>query len=164
MDKTPILCSEDKPEFQNLINSLHSEYNPQTATETLLVENMARHQYLTERALRLQEDCLLQKEFDSQKFSLMLRYQMVNQRAFHKCLADLMKLQKQRKNDVLEAEERHRAKWNRAYGDRVREGDLEAIQIELELGMKPEKLPYHIRKMLGYVPQNPLNLNLKKVA
>ena len=158
------LPNENPQRFHDIFDALHAEHDPKTPTEALLVHGLARHSFLVERALRLQDDCLMSANFDDKKLNTLIRYQTTQQRAFHKCLSDLLKLQKQRKKDVIEAEERHRAKWNRSYGDRVREGDLEAIQIELELGMKPEKLPYHIKKMLGYIPQNPLNLNLKKVA
>ena len=65
--------------------------------------DMARHYWLIQRAIRLQEACL-QIELDeatlTRQLSLWMRYQTTNQRAFHRCLSDLMKLQKQRPADT----------------------------------------------------------------
>ncbi len=95
--------TENAPEFMRLIDDLITEHNPATPTERLLVMDMARHYWLIQRAIRLQEACL-QIELDeatlTRQLSLWMRYQTTNQRAFHRCLSDLMKLQKQRPADT----------------------------------------------------------------
>lgn len=58
-----VLPTEDPAAFEQLLDDLHTEHDPQIATEDLLVNDMARHYWLT-------------------------------QRAFHRCLADLLKLRK----------------------------------------------------------------------
>ncbi len=60
---------------------------------------MAQHRWLYQRAQRLQETTFDQETgqiVDTKLFSLYLRYANANERAFHKCLADLLKLRSQR--------------------------------------------------------------------
>ena len=95
--------TENAAEFMRLIDDLITEHHPATPTERLLVIDMARHYWLIQRAIRLQEACL-QIELDeatlTRQLSLWMRYQTTNQRAFHRCLGDLMKLRKQRPADT----------------------------------------------------------------
>jgi hypothetical protein len=93
-----LLPDEDYGQFQILIESLTAEHKPKTTTETLLVWDMAKHHWLTQRALRFQNEAMF-LAVDHQKLSLYLRYQTTQQRAFHRCLNDLLKLQKQRKSE-----------------------------------------------------------------
>ena len=91
-----LLAGEDAGQFQILVDSLIAEHKPKTTTETLLVWDIARHHWLTQRALRLQDEAFLSGSIDENKLKLFMRYQTTHQRAFHKCLNDLLKLQKQR--------------------------------------------------------------------
>ena len=52
-----VLPSENGELFTELCDNLLAEHAPATATERLLVVDMARHYWLTQRALRLQEAC-----------------------------------------------------------------------------------------------------------
>jgi hypothetical protein len=59
---------------------------------------MAQHRWLLDRATRLQETTLdpeTAQITDQKLFSLYLRYATTHERAFHKCLSDLLKLRKE---------------------------------------------------------------------
>jgi len=118
-----ILKCEDAEEFFALEAGLHAEHKPATVTEFLFVEKMAQHHWLSQRAINLQnitmEDDISMRDKERQ-FALYLRYQTTNDRAFHRCLHDLLKLraekrrteigfesQKQKQADEARKEERH---------------------------------------------------------
>jgi hypothetical protein len=86
---------ENRREFDELYDALRAEHAPSTPTEVLLVERMAQHFWLTQRAMRLQTKCI-EEDFptsdDNKGLPLYLRYQVTHERAFHKCLNDLLKL------------------------------------------------------------------------
>jgi hypothetical protein len=86
---------ENRREFDELYDALPAEHAPSTPTEVLLVERMAQHFWLTQRAMRLQTKCI-EEDFptsdDNKGLPLYLRYQVTHERAFHKCLNDLLKL------------------------------------------------------------------------
>ena len=90
-----VLVCEDQSAYDGLLNQLTTDHNPADTTETLLVTGMAQHRWLFDRANRLQESCFNQEtaEITDQKlFALYMRYATTHERAFHKCLADLLKL------------------------------------------------------------------------
>ena len=95
-----VLPEEDAEAFNQFQLDLQIEHDPQTPTEDLLVADMARHYWLTQRALRLQDGLLATHDLDEpatqKQLALFMRYQTTNQRAFHRCLNDLLKLRKQR--------------------------------------------------------------------
>ncbi len=93
------LPGESADAFHNLQESLRSEHNPATPTETFLVESMAQHYWLQQRAIRLQGLC-----FDEagacaaeKELGLYLRYQTTHERAFHKALNMLLKLRAEKR-------------------------------------------------------------------
>ncbi|MBV9296510.1 MAG: hypothetical protein JO145_13155 [Acidobacteriaceae bacterium] len=99
-----VLPAENAEVYENLLLSLRLEHKPSTPTEAILVEKMAQHHWLSQRAMTLQnillKDALLTPENEKQ-FQLFLRYQTTNDRAFHKCLNDLLKLRaEQRKAQI----------------------------------------------------------------
>ena len=97
-----VLPSENTREFIGLMDDLHAEHKPATSTERLLVMDMVRHYWLLQRAIRLQEECFARGLDDvalEKQLALYMRYQTTNQRAFHRCLSDLLKLQRQRPAD-----------------------------------------------------------------
>jgi hypothetical protein len=95
-----VLPDEDAAAFAQFADDLEAEHEPATPTEVLLVAGMARHHWLTQRALRLQDELFATGDLDDpgvqKQLALFIRYQTTNQRAFHRCLNDLLKLQKQR--------------------------------------------------------------------
>jgi len=88
-----LLGSEDEFEYASLVLGLQEEYQPATPAEHLLVQKMAQHHWLSQRAMRLQTRYL----DDEKQFALFLRYQTTNDRGFSKCLNDLLKLRAERR-------------------------------------------------------------------
>ena len=95
---TLIIPGEDQAEFDELLKALLSDHQPASATEELLVLEMAQSWWLTQRALRLQNECFTDGGVDEKRLSLFLRYQTTHERAFHKALNALIRLQKDRRN------------------------------------------------------------------
>jgi hypothetical protein len=103
---------ENREEFDELSNALRAEHAPSTPTEVLLVERMAQHFWLTQRAMRLQTKCI-EEDFptsdDNKGLPLYLRYQVTHERAFHKCLNDLLKLRaEKRKAEIGFESQKHK--------------------------------------------------------
>jgi hypothetical protein len=99
-----VLACENQGQYDALLSALTEEQNPQDTTETLLVTAMAQHTWLLQRANRLQESCFEQETgqiTDQKLFSLYLRYATTHERAFHKCLNDLLKLRNQKSKEQI---------------------------------------------------------------
>ncbi|MBV9302562.1 MAG: hypothetical protein JOY62_16650 [Acidobacteriaceae bacterium] len=101
-----VLPCESQQEFDELKAALRNEHQPATPTETILVDKMAEHHWLTRRALRLQNAALA--EADDKSFALFLRYQTTNDRAFHRCLNDLVKLRAEKRKQEIGFESQRR--------------------------------------------------------
>ena len=95
---TLLLPDEDPAQFAAMLTSLQQSHAPADATEELLVADMAKFHWLSDRAIRLQTVAF--EENDMHKLALFLRYQTTNHRAFHKSLTTLLALQKQKKEFV----------------------------------------------------------------
>ena len=97
-----LLESESAADFAQLQDSLTAEHQPSTATELLLVQHLAEHSWLTDRALRLQTSCFNAEGIpDDKRLALYLRYQSTHQRAFHKCLNDLLRIRAERRRSEI---------------------------------------------------------------
>ena len=92
-----IIPGEDPAAFGALLADLLSDHQPADSTEELLVNTMAQSYWLSQRALRLQNNCFTENGVDQKGLSLFLRYGATHHRAFYKALADLQRLQKERK-------------------------------------------------------------------
>ncbi len=131
-----VLPTEDQEEFDTLLAGLRADHQPQNTTETLLVEKMARHHWLVERALRLQELTLsseLPMRDMERQFSLYLRYQTTHDRAFHKCLDQLLKLRaEKRKSEIgFESQRLKQAEQTRKDNIEKRKQDLHKLDLLL---------------------------------
>jgi hypothetical protein len=91
-----IVPGEDRAAFEALLHELLEEHDPVNATEALLVTEMAQSWWLSQRAIRLQNDCFSETGVDEKRLSLFLRYQTTHERAFHKALNTLIRLKKER--------------------------------------------------------------------
>ena len=91
---TLIIPGEDPAAFESLLESLLTEHQPANTTEELLVHQMAQSFWLGQRALRFQNDCFTENGVDEKRLALFLRYQTTHERAFHKALSALLRLQK----------------------------------------------------------------------
>ena len=96
-----VLHWEEESEYQSLFASLQSEHQPITPTEKLLVEKMAQSEWLRKRAVFLQATCFDYTSPSCQgqekQLALYLRYQTTHERAFHKALNTLIRLQQDRR-------------------------------------------------------------------
>ena len=121
-----LLPSESKQDFENLLAALRQDHQPANATEDILVERMAQHHWLSQRAIHLQtmllsDEGLIQQH--EKTFALYLRYQTTNERAFSKCLHDLLKLradQRKAENDARKAQAETRKQEQSAQGTGAR--------------------------------------------
>jgi hypothetical protein len=97
-----LLSWENAQEYDQLVVDLKSEHRPMSRTEMILVERMAQHHWLGNRAELLQSNCFHDDgSVDEKGLALYLRYQTTHERAFHKCLNDLLKLRaEKRKNEI----------------------------------------------------------------
>ena len=88
-----ILADESREDFDELHQGLVAEHLPETATEILLVESMAQHYWLMQRAIRLQTLSFDLEPAEAEKnLALFLRYQTTHERAFYKALNTFVKL------------------------------------------------------------------------
>jgi multidrug resistance efflux pump len=131
-----VLPSENQADFDELLASLRAEHQPSTITESILVDNMAQHHWLAQRAQRLQHvtisDDLPAKE-QERRFSLYLRYQTTNERAFHRCLADLLKLRAERRRAQIgfESQKQKQAQESRRESAEKRKHELHEFAVPL---------------------------------
>jgi hypothetical protein len=91
-----IIPGEDPAAFDALLAALVEEHQPANATEELLITEVAQSHWLSQRAIRLQNDCFTADGIDTKHLALFLRYQTTHQRAFHKALNTLIALQKRK--------------------------------------------------------------------
>jgi len=113
-----LLPGESQEDYTQLQTSLDCEWNPQHATEQILVTQMAEAHWKLRRIGNWQ-DGILQKcpnPFDpdipaevSKRMMLLQRYEVSERRAFHKGMEDLRRLQNERRKPI---EEENRALSN----------------------------------------------------
>jgi hypothetical protein len=93
-----LLEDEAQEAFDQLRAGLLAEHQPQTPTEILLVESMAQHYWLMQRAIRLQTLSFdLEAGEAEMNLALFLRYQTTHERAFYKALNTLVKLRAEKR-------------------------------------------------------------------
>ena len=124
-----VLPFEEQSQFDQLRADLIGEHQPVTPTERLLVEKMAQHLWLSQRALTFQDVTLSSRAplpERKSELALFLRYQTTHDRAFHKALNDLLKLRtEKRKAEIgFESQERKRAEETRRQANENRKREL----------------------------------------
>jgi hypothetical protein len=144
-----VLSCESPKEYAALLTGLREEHQPSTMTEQMLVEKMAQHFWLSQRAQRF-ADVSLETQDDKQ-LALYLRYQTTNDRAFHKCLDQLVKLRaEKRKQEIgFESQKQKQAAAERQqemHEARVRLANAKAEHLELDTEIRSiieARLPGH---------------------
>jgi hypothetical protein len=131
-----VLLWENQAEFDALLTGLRTEHQPATPTETALVEKMAQALWLGKRALLLQEltfNIEMPACIDEKQLALYIRYQTTHDRAFHKCLDQLLKLRaEKRKQEIgFESQERKRKENDHRTADQLRSEAAENRKQEL---------------------------------
>ena len=150
---------ETAEHYDDLLDGLRDEHEPATPTEALLVEKMAQHWWLGQRALNLQELTFSRQTplcDDEKALALYLRYQSTHDRAFHKCLGDLTKLraarQKEQKNqqaqELKQAEEERKHELHHA---KLHAINMKIVAEELKIKAQISKQPL----VLGAVNSSP---------
>ncbi len=113
-----LLDDEDSQKFAALRARLAAEYQPQTETERILVQRLADHEWLRNRALRLQHSCIFEHRhvLATEQFALYLRYQTTHERAFYQALKELRTIRAQRIREQIgfESQKRREAAEQRA--------------------------------------------------
>jgi hypothetical protein len=149
-----ILSDEVREDFDELYEGLRAEHQPESPTEILLVESMAQHYWLKQRALRLQALCF---DGDEKQLGLYLRYQTTHERAFYKALNTLVKLRADKRKAEIGFEsqqnrERERAERARQQAElneaRIRLANAKAQHLEVDSDIKQTieaPLPGHMR-------------------
>jgi hypothetical protein len=97
-----IIKGEDPAEFEALKAGLEKDFQPANTIESTLVANLAKSQWLTDRAIRLQQLAWEARSFDQWlaapvELSVLIRYQNTNHHAFITTLKTLQVIQKERK-------------------------------------------------------------------
>ena len=90
-----LMPGEDPEDFAHLALSLQDQYEPQDATEIILVRRMAEAEWMRARAVKLQTACLVNDPDNLKKVALFLRYETTHERSFYKALNELQKLREQ---------------------------------------------------------------------
>src|SRR3984885_7498131 len=90
-----LLPGEDPENFVHLTLSLRHQYEPQNATEIILVRRMAEAEWMRARAVSFQTDCFVNDPDNLKKIALFIRYQTTHERSFYKALNELQKLREQ---------------------------------------------------------------------
>lgn len=158
-----ILPGEDREEFNELVADLLEEHQPETATEALLVKKMAQHHWLVQRAILLQEALGKMKasvEDEQRAFALYLRYQTTNDRAFHKCLDQLLKIRAERRKSEIgfESQRLKQAEQERSASVEKRKQELHKYDL-MVAEMKADRDAYQprSRKRMENVDLRPEN-------
>ena len=169
-----VLPWENEAEYDTLHAALRASLEPRGPFEQLLIEKMAQHQWLAQRALVLQDMCF-QRDIpacdDDKKLALYLRYQTTHDRAFHKCLDQLLKLRNEaRKQEIgFESQKATQAAESRkqeTHEARVRLANAKAAHLELDTEIRSTieaQLPGHAQIPFDRL-KTVLKLSLEDVA
>ena len=99
-----VLPWENQEEYTTLRNDLLTEHQPATATENILVTEMAQSYWLRQRAVTLQNLCFRSDQpaaGQPKELALYLRYQTTQDRAFYKALNQLLKLRADKRKQEI---------------------------------------------------------------
>jgi hypothetical protein len=96
-----LIAGEDPAEWQAMYDGFFQDHQPANTTEIALVTSLAQHHWFAQRAVRLQTEAFTADGIDEKKLALYLRYQTTHERAFHKCLSDLLKLRAQMAKELI---------------------------------------------------------------
>jgi hypothetical protein len=127
-----MLPDESPAEYADLVQSVYDEYIPQTETEHRLAHSLIQHYWLTQRAIRLQEETITAEVLDQKKLSLFMRYQSLHERSHYKAQKELKTIQKERTKEQNGFESQKRQQAANEAKTRLANAKAEAIEIETE--------------------------------
>jgi hypothetical protein len=141
-----VLPGEDQSEYDRVHAGFSKEWKPVTTTELDLVERLAVHFWLRNRARRLQDDRLaqgMQEMAHFKQFEVYGRYYSTHLRAFNKAFADLMRLklfQMRQEKEVALADRRAKEAQIRFESQRQKT-EAHAVKMQtLNLRLEAQKL------------------------
>jgi hypothetical protein len=112
-----VLPWEDQEDFNLLVTRLRAEHQPTIAFETDLIEKMAQHFWLAQRAVLLQEICFDRETPHSdcpKQLALYMRYQTTHERAFERCVKELRTLRNESRKKKIGFESQKRKEADEA--------------------------------------------------
>jgi hypothetical protein len=149
-----LIPGEDPAEFEAMREGFLADQKPTNMIEAALVNNMATHYWLAQRAIRLQTSAFNEGGVDEKKLALYLRYQSTHDRAFHKCLNDLLKLRAERRREQVGFESQKQKAALTEAKIRSLKARAEANEIDTEIRTAIEApLPGHTRIPFNAVKQ-----------
>jgi hypothetical protein len=95
------LTGSDLEELNALRAKLEDEWEPQTHTERMLLDQMALCQWRIDRALSLELNAFDDDHLDPALLALALRYRTTAERGFYKALAELQRLRASIREDAI---------------------------------------------------------------
>jgi hypothetical protein len=128
-----VLAWENGADFESLIKITWAEYQPQTPTEHRLVHSLIQHYWLTQRAIRLQENLFETGDpaaLDGKQLSLFLRYQTTHERSYYKAERELKNLRKERGQAEIGFESQKRRL--ESHEARVRLAHARSVNLEID--------------------------------
>ena len=144
-----VLDCENIEMFDLLHKALRDEYKPATPTEQILVEKMAQHHWLSQRAQMLQTFEMRRNPFDlkvQKALANFARYETMHDRLFQRALHDLLKLRAERHKEQIGFESQKRAEANE-----TRNTETHKLKISI-LETKLEREVIHTNKLKATVP------------
>jgi hypothetical protein len=134
--KFKVLDWEDQSEFDLLLATFGAKHEPADPYEFVLVEKMAQHFWLSQRSLKLQEQCfrpdLAMKEADT-KLALYMRYQTTHDRAFRQASDELRKLRNEKRQAEIgfESQKHQEEQKEREIAVEIRRQEKHEAQVRL---------------------------------
>jgi hypothetical protein len=133
-----LLPTESREAYEAHLAGFEDEFKPATATERDIITRMASHSWLRNRAIRLQNQLILNcggfqlGPEERKNFELFSRYHSMHGRAFSKALSEIMRLrnfQSKQLKDAAIVERRNLDIQNR-FESQKRAAELHAIKLE----------------------------------
>jgi hypothetical protein len=129
-----LIAGEDPEEWQAMYDGFFQDHKPSNTTEAALVKSMAQHHWFAQRAVRLQTEAFSANGVNERKLAVYLRYQTTHERAFHKCLSDLLKLRATMAKELIGFEsQKQKEALNEA---KIRSLDAKTRWTEIESDIK----------------------------
>jgi hypothetical protein len=152
-----LLGWEDGEQFQQFAGQTYNEYQPATPEERRLVDSIIQHYWLMQRAITYQDNMLNEagpnaETLDQKRFSLFLRYQTTNERAYYKAQKEFKALRKQKELEKIGFESQKRNTDLTEAKTRPANAKSEATEIESQARTTTEA-PIHPRPRSSH--QNP---------
>lgn len=142
-----IIEGESEEEFETLRLAFIAEHCPATITESTLVQGLAQHYWLAQRAIALQSAAFKSSpEPDPKQLALYLRYQSTHDRGYHKCLSELRSLRADRRKEQIGFESQKRAQAVAEAKIRALNAKSSATEVDTEIRTAIEApLPGNLR-------------------